>query len=86
MGSDILSDDDELVIFANYSFINSQGSYNSVTDQFTSWDGSEVDTQTVAEMVAEVQNRVAFSSVILDYDYYRLVLDGPPREEDLTLF
>ena len=33
-------------------------------------------------MVAEVQNRVAYSAVILDYDYYRLALNGPPREDD----
>ena len=82
MGSDILSDSDALVIFSNYSFINDTGFYNSITDQFTAWDGTEADTQTVSEMVAEVQNRMAYSSVILDYDYYRLALDGPPREEE----
>ena len=85
MGSDILSDSDELVVFANYSFINGTGFYNSITDQFTSWDGGETDTQLVAQMVAEVQNRVAFSSVILDYDYYRLALNGPPKEEESLL-
>ncbi len=31
--------------------------------------------------IAEVQNRVAYSAVILDYDYYRVALNGPPREE-----
>ena len=82
MGSDILSDSDALVIFSNYSFINNRGSYNSITDQFTAWDGTAVDTQAVSEMVAEVQNRMAYSSVILDYDYYRLALNGPPREEE----
>ena len=83
MGSDILSDEDELVIFANYSFINSAGRYDSTADQFTAWDGEEIDPQLVTEMVAEVQNRVAYSAVILDYDYYRLALNGPRREEDL---
>ena len=74
MGSDILSDSDELVIFANYSFISREGYYNSITDQFTRWDGKEPDLEEVAEMVAEVQNRVAYSGTILDTDYYRLVL------------
>ena len=37
------------------------------------FDGSEPDPDYVAERVAEVQNRVAYSAVILDYDYYRLL-------------
>jgi len=81
MGSDILSEADPLVIFANYSFINQEGYYNSITDQFTRWDGREPDLGEVERMVAEVQNRVAYSSAVLDYDYYRIALDGPPRED-----
>ena len=80
MGSDILSSADPLVIFANYSFVNGEGYYNSITDQFTRWDGSEPDLDEVAGMIAEVQNRVAYSSTILDTDYYRLVLKGPAGE------
>lgn len=82
MGSDILSPADPLVIFANYSFINGEGYYNSVTDLFTRWDGAEPDLEEVAAMVAEVQNRVAYSGTILDTDYYRLVLNGPSREAE----
>ena len=74
MGSDILSDEPALVIFANYSFINAAGWYDSTTDTFTRWDGAEPDPQEVADMVADVQNRVAYSAVVLDYDYYRLAL------------
>lgn len=77
IGSDILSSDEELVIFANYSFINGEGYYNSVTDRFTRWDGAEPDLEEVAQMVVEVQNRVACSAAILDCDYYRLVLGDP---------
>ena len=43
MGEDILSNSGGLVIFSNYSFITSHGYYNSTTDQFTCWDGSEPD-------------------------------------------
>ncbi len=75
MGSDILSAADPLVIFANYSFINEAGYYNSITDQFTCWDGTEPAPEEVSEMVAEVQNRVAYSGTILDCDYYRLILN-----------
>ena len=79
MGSDILSSGDALVIFANYSFINEVGYYNSVLDQFTRWDGAEPDLAEVEEMVTEVQNRVAYSAAILDTDYYRTALNGPPK-------
>ena len=75
MGSDILSDDSPLVIFANYSFISEQGYYNSTTDVFTRWDGAEPDPDQVAKLIAEVQNRVAYSATILDTDYYRRVFN-----------
>ena len=45
----------------------------STTDTFTMFDGSEPDPDYVAERVAEVQNRVAYSAAILDWDYYRVV-------------
>lgn len=80
MGADILSDAPELVIFADYSFINGAGYYDSETDLFTRWDGEEPKLEEVAEMVTEVQNRVAYSAAILDYDYYRIALNGPPKE------
>ena len=79
MGSDILSASDPLVIFANYSFINQEGYYNSITDRFSRWDGAEPDLEDVSAMVSEVQNRVAYSGTILDTDYYRLVLNDPAR-------
>jgi phosphoglycerol transferase MdoB-like AlkP superfamily enzyme len=79
MGTDILSDQPGLVIFSNYSFLNQDGSYNSATDQFTRWDGQEADEDQVDALATEVQNRVTYSSVILDYDYYRLALNGPER-------
>ena len=82
MGEDILSGGDGLVIFSNYSFLTGQGSYNSTTDQFTLRSGEEPDLEQAAALVAEVQNRVAYSAAILDYDYYRIALDGPPRAED----
>lgn len=80
MGSDILSDANDLVIFSNYSFITGDGSYNSVTDQFTRWDGTEPNLTVGSALITEVQNRVAYSAAILDTDYYRMVLNGPPKE------
>ena len=76
-GRDILSDTPGLVIFSNYSFLTDLGAYNSTTAVFTMWDGSEPDPDYVAERVAEVQNRVAYSASILDNDYYRVVFGDP---------
>ena len=73
MGTDILADQPGMVIFSNYSFICQDGWYNSVTDEYRRWDGAEPDMSVAAAKLAEVQNRVAYSAVILDYDYYRLL-------------
>lgn len=75
-GRDILSDEPGLVIFSNYSFLTDQGAYDSTTDTFTMFDGSQPDPEYVSERVAEVQNRVAYSASILDWDYYRVVFGG----------
>ena len=80
-GRDILSDEPGLVIFSSYSFLTEEGAYNSVLDEFRSWDGSPPDEAYVQSQIAEVQNRVAYSAMILDHDYYRVALNGPPREE-----
>lgn len=78
-GRDIFSDAEELVIFANYSFLNEQGAYNSITDQFIFWEDANSETPQlpsesyIAEQMAQVQNRVAYSAAILDHDYYRKV-------------
>lgn len=80
-GRDILSDEPGLVIFSNYSFLTEEGAYNSVLDEFRSWDGSPPDEAYVQSQIAEVQNRVAYSAMILDHDYYRVALERPPREE-----
>ena len=79
-GRDIFSDAEELVIFANYSFLNEQGAYNSITDEFLFWEDADSETPQlpsesyIAEQMAQVQNRVAYSAAILDHDYYRKVI------------
>lgn len=78
-GRDILSDEPGLVIFSDYSFLTEVGAYRSELDLFTPWPGRSVQPGYVEEMIAQVQNKVAYSAAILDRDYYRLVLNGPPR-------
>ena len=78
-GKDILSDTPGLVIFSNYSFITQEGSYNSTTDQFLTWDGKPAPEDYLTTQLALVQNRVAYSAAILDHDYYRTVFTPPPE-------
>ncbi len=80
MGEDIFSPGARMIVFSDYSFICTSGKYNAVTDTFTNWDGSLKDPVEAAAILAEVQNRVAYSAFILDNDYYRLILNGPPAE------
>lgn len=84
-GRDILSDAPGLVIFSNYSFLTDEGAYDSLRDRFETWSGEEPDSSYILDRISEVQNRVAYSAQILDHDYYRLVLNGPPVE-DAPLF
>lgn len=81
IGRDILSDSPGLVIFSNYSFLHEEGCYNSISDQYTRWDGQEPQQGTISALITEVQNRVACSAAILDYDYYRLLFHGLPNVE-----
>ena len=87
-GRDIFSDAEELVIFANYSFLNEQGAYNSITDEFHFWEDADSETPQlpsesyIAEQMAQVQNRVAYSAAILDHDYYRKVFHPDSISEE----
>ena len=74
-GRDILSDSEGFVIFSDYSFISEYGSYNSDTDVFATWDGSVPDEEIVDALIREVQNRIAYSTAILEQDYYSIVFD-----------
>lgn len=79
-GRDILSDEPGLVIFSDYSFLTEVGAYHSELDYFEPWPGQTLEPGYVEDMIAQVQNRVAYSAAILDLDYYRLVLGGPQRQ------
>ena len=73
MGRDLFADDESLVIFQNRSFITEKGKYNSVTNKFTPNPGVEVDNEYIQRMSAIVNSKFYYSTMILDYDYYRKV-------------
>ncbi len=79
MGIDMFSESDPMVIFNNRSFITDKGRYNSVTKQFTLNDGVSMTDEEIAEyrkaVSSELERQFYYSAMILDTDYYSLVID-----------
>lgn len=75
MGVDIFSDKDPLVIFSNRSFITDKGRYNSLTGEFSPAEGAEMSDDYRRRISDEIDRQFAYSTMILDNDYYGLVVD-----------
>lgn len=79
MGIDMFSDSDPLVIFNNRSFITDKGRYNSVTKEFTLNDGVTMTDEEKDEyrktISSEIERQFYYSAMILDTDYYSIVVD-----------
>ena len=73
MGTDILSDSPALAIFSNRSWITDRAIYNSKTNKVTFKDGTEQDKEYVKSINKIVANKFAYSTKILETDYYRKV-------------
>ncbi len=74
MGTDIFSDKDPLIYFANRSWITDQGKYDAIHDNYIPAENSTISDIFLDDYIAEIQqeviNRSEYSSAILDYDYY----------------
>ena len=70
MGTDLLSDNDGLVIFNDRSWITEKGKYNAATKKFTSYT-DDIDDNYVESINQIVYNKYVISKNILDTDYYR---------------
>ncbi|MBO1265611.1 sulfatase-like hydrolase/transferase [Proteiniclasticum sp. SCR006] len=79
MGIDMFSDSDPLVIFNNRSFITDKGRYNSVTKEFTLNEGVTMTDEEKEEyrkfISSEIERQFYYSAMILDTDYYSIVVD-----------
>lgn len=76
MGTDIFSDKDPLVYFANRSWITDKGSYNAVTGEFfPNPDMQLLDADAyIIKIQEEVNSKRDYATLILDYDYYSHLL------------
>lgn len=73
-GRNILSDSDELVIFANQSFITDKIRYNAGTGEVSYLvPQSQVSDSYVDDMISEVENRLYISDEIINTDYFGFV-------------
>ncbi len=73
-GRNILSDSDELVIFADQSFITDKIKYNAATGETTYLvPESQVPDGYLDSMIAEVENRLYISDEVIDTDYFSFV-------------
>lgn len=73
-GRNILSDSDELVIFADQSFITDKIKYDAATGETTYLvPESQVPDGYLNSMIAEVENRLYISDEVIDTDYFSFV-------------
>lgn len=76
VGRDVLSDAEGLVIWPDYSFRTSAGSYYALTNTYVSSDGREPDPEWLRSMRVLVRNKMTYSANILDLDYYDLLFNN----------
>lgn len=72
-GRDVLSGTKGLVIWPDYSFRTSEGTYYALTNKYVSADGTEVDPDWLREMRMLVRNKMTLSKNILEENYYDLL-------------
>ena len=75
MGRDVFSDAEPLVIFSDRSFLTDKGRYDAVAQEFTPAEGVEVPEGYRQAISDEIDRRFYYSAMILDRDYYRVVVD-----------
>ena len=74
MGRDIFSNYDPIIILGDKSWISEYGKYNAITGKFIG-NNNSVDKKYIDNINSIVTNRFNMSTLILDKDYYRKVLD-----------
>lgn len=73
MGRDILSDSEPLVVFEDRSFITDKIMFQARTETVTQKEGFDADSTYIDEKINEVKNKFRYSSMVLDYNYYKVV-------------
>ena len=73
VGRDVFSNQQPLVIWADYSWLTEKGYYSTSFGTFTPNEGVAVSDDYVDRIKAIVANKFSFSRGVLDYDYYGIL-------------
>ena len=74
IGKDILSNNDGIVIFNNFNWINKYGKYNYAKDEFDPIEGVSLEKNKINEINNDIQNKFIMSKFVVLEDYYKYVL------------
>ena len=80
IGRDVLSEQEPLVLWMDYSWLTDKGYYNNANGMFTPKDGVEIEEGYVDRIKQTVSNKMALSKAIINYDYYGLLF-GPDEDQ-----
>ena len=72
IGNDIMSDSEGIVIFNDRSFLTKEGFYNAKTNTFSN---KKIAKDYLKEKQIEVYNKVNASSIMLNSDYYKRIVN-----------
>lgn len=82
VGRDVFSDQMPLVLWNDYSWKTEYATYNGATGQFIPAEGYELGEDYRDQIAAIVRNKITFSDVVLECDYYGAVLSHLPGREE----
>jgi phosphoglycerol transferase MdoB-like AlkP superfamily enzyme len=75
VGKDILSNSEGLAIFSNRSWVTDKGKYYARTSTFVPNEGVTISNDYVANMNINVANKFSISSLLLENNYYKAILN-----------
>ena len=71
MGVDALSNKEGVVILSDRSWISNYGTYDSINEVFTPFEGKKVDSKYVDDINNLISEKASISSLIIEEDYYK---------------
>ena len=82
MGQDVFSDAEPLIVFSDHSWLTERGCYYAPTEEYTSFDGTELPEEEIDRINGVVSNKFTVSAWVLDSDYWRVLFgDNLPPDE-----
>lgn len=73
IGRDVLSDEEPIVLWADYSWKTEKGYYNARSGSFTPNEGETADDAYISRIKSAVKNKINFSKGVLATDYYGIL-------------